>query len=928
MGCVTSYNPCRSEKLNKTEAVRQNITVHLSETSKMINDSSIPLVSFRRCGTAHEDDSKSRKPTEDDSNDGVNNEDGSSELIPSHRSQQEKSSQSSSYGRFLSWGLEGVSYLGGQLKQRVERSLLWVSPETDFQVEDKIAINMRRTNQKPEGAVEYSVGSSDTLAKIALRFDTTPSELTRMNKLPSRMLFPGQVLYVPEKKPAEESSVENNHAHPKETKKPLIRDHHSSTQGHHEQIKLTKKVSLLSDDEEEITESFLKIKAKYITDGQGVVNGVMLVTPQSVIFNPNVSEPLVMDRGRDRYSIKTPMSAVSSAALFKDIAAMAVHDPLKAGRFYLDDETIESVSHQNSAEMDLTNTSSPLNKPTKLHSNLVPSKNGDKKKLNNSKTTHGLNEPLPPSIQDRGGLSTATGDNKHDVDKGGSKTLGDVPEEIKQIVQELLNDLISDVVDGVVNEQKTEFVEGFASSKHEHSVLDSTSHVDKDCNSLSPASEDSGICSPQNKWNQYQGTKSGRDQDDSCKKGLDGNGPNEGLAAHLNKGHLENCDHDTSHDSVIDSVSTASLASDDNKRSSSFLSSLSGEVKYWLGVGHRNQVEDDHAYEEEIIPRPAASAAADDQLLYLCIRISKKHWCMCLAAGGHNSQEGESLMDRDRRRREYWFAIPAARADHVYGFFKQYCPNINRTLSLSEEEPEEDEEPVEDEEEEAVQFVDGFYSCTPPKAKVLVPFSKIGKELILDVCQPNSNLEQGSVKSPDSLSDDIAFLPEMSDDSQILSKSLVKKLNKNLPSRLVGHTWTLVYSTFLHGFSLKTMYRNMEDFDTPMLIVVQDDEHQIFGTVTSCPLRISEGFYGTGQSFLFKFEGDEIKTFLWRGDNDFFMKGSVDCIAFGSGGGQFGLWLDEDFYHGSSHFSETYHNETLSKNEDFLCSAVEAWGFI
>lgn len=65
---------------------------------------------------------------------------------------------------------------------------------------------------------------------------------------------------------------------------------------------------------------------------QGVVGGVILITPHSVIFNPNVSDPLVMDRGRDKYCIKTPMNAITSAALYKDIAAMAIHDPLKAGR--------------------------------------------------------------------------------------------------------------------------------------------------------------------------------------------------------------------------------------------------------------------------------------------------------------------------------------------------------------------------------------------------------------------------------------------------------------------------------------------------------------------------------------------------------------------------------------------------------------------
>lgn len=43
---------------------------------------------------------------------------------------------------------------------------------------------------------------------------------------------------------------------------------HHGHHGHQETIKLTKTVSLTSDDEEEISESFLKIKAKHITDGQ------------------------------------------------------------------------------------------------------------------------------------------------------------------------------------------------------------------------------------------------------------------------------------------------------------------------------------------------------------------------------------------------------------------------------------------------------------------------------------------------------------------------------------------------------------------------------------------------------------------------------------------------------------------------------------
>lgn len=44
--------------------------------------------------------------------------------------------------------------------------------------------------------------ASDTLTSVAARFDTTPSELAKMNRLATRLVFPGQVLYVPDKRPA------------------------------------------------------------------------------------------------------------------------------------------------------------------------------------------------------------------------------------------------------------------------------------------------------------------------------------------------------------------------------------------------------------------------------------------------------------------------------------------------------------------------------------------------------------------------------------------------------------------------------------------------------------------------------------------------------------------------------------------------------
>jgi hypothetical protein len=45
-----------------------------------------------------------------------------------------------------------------------------------------------------EDTLAYTVQSNDTLTSLAARFDTTPSELVAINKLHSRLIFPGQVI--------------------------------------------------------------------------------------------------------------------------------------------------------------------------------------------------------------------------------------------------------------------------------------------------------------------------------------------------------------------------------------------------------------------------------------------------------------------------------------------------------------------------------------------------------------------------------------------------------------------------------------------------------------------------------------------------------------------------------------------------------------
>ena len=65
---------------------------------------------------------------------------------------------------------------------------------------------------------------------------------------------------------------------------------------------------------------------------QGVVKGCLLITPHAVIFNPDVSEILVVDRGAEYYHVNFPMDSVCAAGVFDDIASMVGHDALQPGQ--------------------------------------------------------------------------------------------------------------------------------------------------------------------------------------------------------------------------------------------------------------------------------------------------------------------------------------------------------------------------------------------------------------------------------------------------------------------------------------------------------------------------------------------------------------------------------------------------------------------
>ncbi|XP_029202730.2 nuclear receptor coactivator 7-like isoform X3 [Acropora millepora] len=753
----------------------------------------------------------------------------------------------------------------------------------------------------PPGTKEYLVDTSDSLAKIALRFNTTPSELTRINKLSSRMLFPGQSLFVPDDQ-GDKSVIKEPPSEPV-VKPPLPlsnkqeNDQIAQANGDHETVKLTKDVSW-EEEEEEVTEHYLKIYAKYITDGQGIANGVLLITPHSVMFKPNVSDPLVMDRGQDTYSIATRMTSVTSAAMYTDIAAMAIHDPLKPGRFYLDAATAQSLSRQNSIDAETTSASTCGNVGTCLKDISevsLSSKENDKSYTEGDLTDGGQKQAYDADTYICSPSENAISDS----------------EDVRTIVHEVLNNLINQIADYELSHL----------NKKAQSVKDSTVkpvllqdiYNTRDAHSMSPTSEDSGIgCS----LNQNEESK---DQE---------------LAHRPEHGH--GCLHEASEDQAAMSDGRVEIDNNDVSYSNSeqsLFSALSSNVKYWLGQGGYDKSDEDEDV-VQIIPKPATPV--NHQPLYLCLRISKKHWCIHHAQGANLHHGGEDLWHRDLKRREYWFAIPPSRTEQVYRFFQKWCPNIHNAFDKDDSDDSEmsphDSHAME---EEGLNLVESFYSENPyqgshpqlTKTRSEGDVTKVKRGFYGFKTKPGkaAKVLTSPKLSPEFVED---VLPEMESKSEILGEEHLRKLNRILPSRTVGHCWELVYSTFQHGFSLSTLYRKMEVYDSPVLLVVTDDAHQIFGALCSCPLKVSEGFYGTGESFLYKFDSDTVKTYRWTGENNFFIKGSKDSLAIGSGGGNFGLWLDEDLYHGSSHPCSTFSSSQLSSQEDFLCSGLEAWTFV
>lgn len=253
----------------------------------------------------------------------------------------------------------------------------------------------------PISTITYKVEASDTLTSVAARFDTTPSELAILNRLSSRTLFPGQILRVPDKKrisvsesdasqgglsnldlsetnsftsadgesrPGSGPSTGNDNKDIIDRREDDMLDTlrpSSPKPGHPERIGSSVSPSS-SRSHSRGVERFLKINVRHITDGQGVVGGVLLVTPNAVMFDPNVSDPLVIEHGPESYGVIAPMEFVVNAAIYYDIAHMRVAGPYQSTGNENENITKPAIYHLSPALKSETTEDSEHKSPTML----------------------------------------------------------------------------------------------------------------------------------------------------------------------------------------------------------------------------------------------------------------------------------------------------------------------------------------------------------------------------------------------------------------------------------------------------------------------------------------------------------------------------------------------------------------------------------
>ena len=173
----------------------------------------------------------------------------------------------------------------------------------------------------------------------------------------------------------------------------------------------------------------------------------------------------------------------------------------------------------------------------------------------------------------------------------------------------------------------------------------------------------------------------------------------------------------------------------------------------------------------------------------------------------------------------------------------------------------------------------------------------------------------------------VQYLPKLDIRSDILNTNQLKELHSRLPNY---HQYSNLYRIFTiskDGSALKTLYDKCEGINNSV-IIIKDDEDNIFGAYASEVFTPTSKFSGTGECFLFTFyKGNKIHIYCSTGKNDHYMYCDDEQICFGCSDDFFSLSIRNNLLEGYSKYTQTYENESLNNRDKFIVVRLEVWGF-
>ncbi|XP_012516242.1 PREDICTED: nuclear receptor coactivator 7 [Propithecus coquereli] len=810
--------------------------------------------------------------------------------------------------------------------------------------------------QKPHGTMEYTAGSQDTLNSIALKFNITPNKLVELNKLFTHTIVPGQVLFVPDAN-FPSSTLRLSSSSPGATVSP------SSSDAEYDKLPdadlarkalkpIERVLSSTSEEDEPGVVKFLKMNCRYFTDGKGVVGGVMIVTPNNIMFDPHKSDPLVIENGCEEYGLICPMEEVVSIALYNDISHMKIKDALPSPGEWEDlasekdinpfskFKSINREKRQQSGERTITSDSKstgPLEKSTE-HTHMKPSGSSVSEKLKTLESSRETTSDSPsvtklskePSdthatfessakensllgedddFVDLEELSSQTDSemNKRDTSK---ECLSLDPEELKKAESQRINSALETQVQSALN------FPGTGNDVELKGALDLEACEKQDI--MPEVDKQSG--SPESQVENTLNIHEDLDKVKLIEYYLHKNKEGSQLSENLQKAELS--DGKNIEPVGIDITLSSSLSQAGDP-------SIEGNKepdKTWVKEGEPLPMKLDSSTEgntikesldsplESTLDNSCQGTQTDNKSeiqLWLLKRIQvpiegMRKCKQIYGCRGVRSRERMSMVGANLggdSPRNGIIKSAERRVDHLYTFFVQWSPDV-----YGKDAKEQGFVVVEKEE---LNMIDNFFSEPTTKSWEIITVEEAKRRK--STCSYYED-------------EDDEVLPILQPHSALLENMHIEQLARRLPARVQGYPWRLAYSTLEHGTSLKTLYRKSASLDSPVLLVIKDMDNQIFGAYATHPFKFSDHYYGTGETFLYTFSPN-FKVFKWSGENSYFINGDISSLELGGGGGRFGLWLDADLYHGRSNSCSTFNNDILSKKEDFIVQDLEVWTF-